>query len=147
METVKNQTLPERVGKKWEIDEEVYVLKRISQGANYMTIASECQRKVGGISSHLHEMACRFIKEGKPMEEVVQITGLLEDDIKDAIQRRQVAERMKAERESMPKETVQKSIKAFMPHLIKPKPVQDDMMTVLIEIRDLLKQLVEDKKN
>lgn len=146
MNAVRKNDLPERVGKKWEPEEEIYVLKRISQGANYMTIASECKRKIGGISAHLREMACRFIKDGKTMEEVVQITGLLETEIADSIAIRERSEKLKVERQSRPKEEIPKLKQTFLPFLVEPQKTSNpEFMTILVEIRDLLKQLVKDK--
>lgn len=146
MQALRKNDLPERVGKKWEPEEEMYVLKRISQGANYTTIASECQRTIGGISSHLREIACRFIKDGKSMEEVVRITGLLETEITDSIAIRERSEKLKLEKQSRPKEEIPKLKQTFLPFPVEPQNTSNpEFMTILVEIRDLLKQLVEDK--
>jgi hypothetical protein len=47
---------PERHGKKWEKDEEDFVLARINQGAMPIVIAKEVKRTTGGIVSHLRQM-------------------------------------------------------------------------------------------
>jgi hypothetical protein len=141
MESVRKDNLPERAGKKWEPEEEVYVLKRISQGANHITIAAECQRKVGGISAHIREMACRFVKSGKSIEEVSRITGLLESDIEEALKLREKSAQIKLERAKEPSPKLKQT---FLPFLVEPrKTTESDTVALLTEIRDLLKELVK----
>jgi hypothetical protein len=127
---------PERHGKKWEKDEEEFVLARIGQGALPMTIAREVKRTTGGIISHLREIACRWICDGKPIEEASTLTGLPVDDIQDALKRRELAKQMKEL--SKRKET---PIRPFF--LSKSEETELD---VLRDIRSLLEELVKNTK-
>lgn len=86
---------PERHGKKWEKDEEDFVIARINQGAMPMVIANEVKRTTGGIVSHLKHMACNWIDAGTSIEEASQKTRLSIRDIQDALERRGVAKQKK----------------------------------------------------
>lgn len=101
MEKSTNQ--PERHGKKWEKDEEDFVLARIKHGAIPLVIANEVKRTTGAIVSHLRHMACNWIESGTSIEEAAQRTRLSVCDIQDALDRREVAKQKV--RPSKPKET------------------------------------------
>ena len=126
------KNIPERHGKKWEKDEDEFILTRIKQGAIPFTIAKEVKRTTGGIVSHLRQMACQMIDNGKSMEEVVELTGLPVFDIQDAVKRRELAKQMK---EVSPKR--ESPIRPFF--LSKTEETELD---VLRDIRSLLQQLV-----
>ncbi len=79
--------LPDRHGKKWEKNEEDYILRRVSEGAEPGTIGTEVHRTIGGIVCHLREIACRWVNAGTPVEEVSLRTGLPVSDIQDAVKR------------------------------------------------------------
>lgn len=133
------KVLPERVGKKWEPEEETYMLRRIGEGANYITIASECKRMVGGIRSHVRVVACRLMSEGTPIEKVADITGLTVDDITEAMHLRDVAKQMK---ESKPAPSRPRLKQSTLPTFIANQSQQETLLSVAMEIRDLLRQLV-----
>lgn len=128
----KSKQTPERHGKKWEKDEEDFILARINQGAIPMVIAKEVKRTTGGIVSHLRQMACNWVDSGKPIEEASVLTGLPVFDIQDAMKRRDLAKQMK---ELSPKR--QSPIRPFF--LSKSEETELD---VLRDIRSLLQQLV-----
>lgn len=94
----KSTNTPERHGKKWESNEENFVLRRVKQGATPQVIATELKRTVGGIISHLRQMACIMINSGKTLEEASLLTGLPELDIEDAMKRRDAAKQYKESR-------------------------------------------------
>lgn len=128
----KSTNTPERHGKKWEKDEEDFILARIKQGAIPMVIAKEVKRTTGGIVSHLRQMACNWVDSGKPIEEASILTGLPVFDIQDAMKRRDLAKQMK---ELSPKR--QSPIRPFF--LNKSEETELD---ILRDIRSLLQQLV-----
>lgn len=132
MEKSTQNNMPERHGKKWEKDEEDFILARIKQGAIPMVIAKEVKRTTGGIVSHLRQMACNWVDSGKPIEDVSVLTGLPVSDIQDAMSRRELAKQMK---ELSPKR--ESSIRPFF--LSKSEETELD---VLRDIRSLLQQLV-----
>ena len=86
---------PERHGKKWEKDEEDYILGRIKHGAIPPVIANEVKRTTGAIVSHLRHMACNWIESGTSIEEAAERTRLSVWDIQDALERRGVAKQKK----------------------------------------------------
>jgi hypothetical protein len=132
-QTKKNQ--PERTGKRWENDEEEYILSRVKEGALPYIIAKEVQRTTGGVVSHLREMACEFIENGKPIEEVCTITGLPLFEIEDALKRREFAKQLKLEKRAEP---IQKQTRPFFLN-----KTQETEIDILRDIRDLLQQLVK----
>ena len=123
---------PERHGKKWEKDEEDYILGRIKHGAIPPVIANEVKRTTGGIVSHLRHMACNWIESGTSIEEAAQKTRLSVCDIQDALKRRELGKEMKelARKQEAP-------VRSFF--LQKPEETELD---VLRDIRSLLQQLV-----
>lgn len=131
MEPTRNT--PERHGKKWEKDEEDYILSRIQQRAYPSTIAREVKRTTGGVVSHLRQMACNWVGEGKPIEEVSTITGLPVEDIQDAIKRKELARQMK--------ELAPKKESPIRPFFL--SKTEETELDVLRDIRGLLEQLVK----
>lgn len=123
---------PERHGKKWEKDEEDYILGRIKQGAIPPVIANEVKRTTGAIVSHLRHMACDWIDSGISIEEAAQKTKLSLYDIQDALKRRELEKEMKelSRKQEAP-------VRSFFLH--KPEETELD---VLRDIRSLLQQLV-----
>ena len=131
MEQTRNT--PERHGKKWEKDEEDYILSRIQQRAYPVTIAKEVKRTTGGVISHLRQMACNWVSEGKPIEEVSVITGLTVGDIQDSMKRRELAKQMK--------ELTPKRDSPSRPFFL--SKTEETELEVLRDIRSLLQQLVK----
>ncbi len=81
------------------------------------------------------------------MEEVIRITGLLESDIAESMSIRERYEKLKLEKASAPKEETPKLKQTFLPFLVEPQKTSNpEFMTILVEIRDLLKQIVKDKE-
>ena len=103
----------ERIGKKWEAEEETLLLKRVSEGVSHEHIAAECKRTIGGIQSRLRVVACRMVDFGKTIDEASDVTQLTPDQIIDALQKRDTP-------------------------TPKPARAQETSLTLLREIRDLL---------
>lgn len=104
-----------RIGKKWEVEEEALLLKRVGEGVSHERIAAECKRTPGGIQSRLRVVACRMVDFGKTIDEASDATQLTPDQIIDALQKRDTP---------APKPPVAKA--------------QETTVTLLREIRDLL---------
>ncbi len=128
---------PERHGKRWEEDEIQYVLGRVKQGAWAVQIASEVKRAAGGIVSRLKCIAHDKITEGMSMEDAAILTGLTVTEIDEFIKQRELVAQIREERKKHPVEPIQKPLRPFF--LAKP---EETLLDVAIEIRDLLRQLV-----
>ena len=134
MPRIAKEDRPERHGQAWTEDEENFVLKRVSQKADYSTIADEVQRSIGGVYSHLKELAYRYVVfENKLLEEASQLTGCSIQDIQDHITKKEMVKKMKEEK-GLVKKCPQFPVKK-----------EEDLMDILKEIRDLLKMLVLEK--
>jgi|694.fasta_scaffold134974_5 hypothetical protein len=132
-----SRVVPERHGKRWEDDEDEYILKRIKEGALPSTIANEVKRSTGSIIRELKKLAYEQVKSGESIEIVAERTGLMVDDINEYIEHRDMAEKIK----KTPKEPKPPQSRPFF--LNKP---EETMIDVLKDIRELLRELL-DKKN
>jgi hypothetical protein len=130
-----DESKPKRHGKIWDEKEENFVLKRVHEKATFETIANEVQRTIGGVHSHLKELAYRFIEnEGKLIEEASELTGLTIQDIQDHIERKNIAKRIREQ-------------KGLIYSKEQDYPIQEESLIDLVkEIRDLLKILVLNNK-
>lgn len=128
----KSTNLPERHGKKWEKDEEEFILSRIKQGAIPTVIANEVKRTTGAIVSHLRLMACNWIDAGTTIEEAAERTRLTIYDIQDAMKRRELAKEMKelSRKQEAP-------VRSFFL-----QKTEETELDVLRDIRSLLQQIV-----
>ncbi len=131
---------PERHCKKWEDDEVQYVLGRTKQGVLPARIADEVKRTTGAIVSRLKEVACDSVDKGMTLEDAAELTRLPIDVIEDSIQRRKIAEQIKEERKNHPPEPKQTTLRPFFLNK------QETEMDILIEIRELLRELVKSKQ-
>ena len=83
---------PARMGKKWEQEEVQKLLASIREKKPISEIATEHERTDGGISSELRKLAADFwFKDKKPMEEIINLTGLPKEDIELTIKRWEAA--------------------------------------------------------
>jgi hypothetical protein len=135
MDSKKEQ--PERHGKRWEEDEIQYILGRVKQGACPVQIATEVKRTAGGIVSRLKCIAYDKVKEGMSIEDAAILTGLTIDQIDEFIKKRDLVAQIREEQKNQPTEPIQKPLRPFF--LARP---EETLLDVAIEIRDLLRQLV-----
>lgn len=132
---------PERHGKRWEDEEVEYILNRVQRNANYITIATEIKRTPSSVRSQIRRIACDMIDRGKTVDEVSAITRLTAAEIDEALKLRELALEMKKVKESRPPPPPPpKPIHPFF--LARPEEKKDGMIELLVEIRDLLRQLV-----
>lgn len=124
-------TKPERHGKTWDEHEERYVLESIQQKIPVYKIAEDVKRTPTGVYSHLKEIAVRNINIGMTIEEASEFTGVTISDIQDHIVRKELANKSK-----VAKGLVQQTL-SF------PLQKEETLLSVAIEIRDLLKEILK----
>ena len=137
--------LPERNGKTWKIDEENTVLRFIGENKDVDFIASNLQRTRGAIRAKLRDLACRFIYDGKTITEASRLTSIPTGDIEYALKLREIADNIREKKNP----TVQTQL-TFNEVSQLQAPIQrafdssekETSISVLKEIRDLMKQLV-----
>ena len=93
-------------GKKWSKDEESLLLQRIKEGITNNSISSEFQRTVGGITSHLRELAVRYYNDETPIDIIKTLTGLTEDIILEAVERKKHKKKEKPDQSAVNKSYV-----------------------------------------
>jgi hypothetical protein len=136
----KMSNAPERHCKKWEDDEVQYVLGRVKQNIHPGRIAEEVKRTPGAIVAQLKKIACDSVERGMSLEDAAELTKLPIEIIEDSIQRRKFAEQIKEERKNHPPEPKQAPLRPFFLNK------QETEMDILIEIRELLRELVKSKQ-
>jgi hypothetical protein len=124
---------PERHGKPWKKDEEEFVLKKIKEKTPIWRIAEDIKRTTTGVYSHLKEIAIKNIDSGMTLEEASEFTSVTIPDIQDYITRKEINKKIKTE-----KGLVQQQLKF-------PLEKEETLLSVVVEIRDLLRQLLEKK--
>jgi hypothetical protein len=126
-------TKPERHGKPWNDTEEKFVLDEIAKKTPIFKIAEDVRRTSGGVYSHLKVVATKYVENGMTLEEASELTGVTIEDIRDHITRVEIANKSK-----QTKGLVQQTLNF-------PIQKEETLLSVAIEIRDLLKQLVNSK--
>ncbi len=124
---------PERHGKSWSSEEEKFVLEQIQKDVAIWLIADQVKRSSGGVSSHLKEIAYRNIQNGMLIEEASKLVGIPIQDIQEYITRKELLTKIKVD-----KGLVQQTLKF-------PIEKEETLLSVAIEIRDLLKEIVNKK--
>lgn len=79
---------PRRMGQVWLYDEEYSLLKKIREKKSFEQIANEHERTLGGIMAKLRSFAYLYHMEGKTIDQIKFYTGLTEEQIHDAINKR-----------------------------------------------------------
>ena len=87
---------PARMGKKWDDDEVLKLLKSIQKRKSVSEIAKEHQRTEGAINSERRKLAADYwFNDKRSIEEIIKFTGLSRETIEDAIKRRSTAKEIK----------------------------------------------------
>jgi len=132
-------SLPARNGKPWNDDEILQLLKGVQKKKTTQELAEEHQRTPGGIRSRLREIAADYyFNENRPLEQISKFTGLDIDTISDAISKRQYS-LDRQEKKVQAKVNVTPITSYFVPQS---EPKKEDMISLMSEIRDLLKETV-----
>jgi hypothetical protein len=93
-------SLPLNKGKPWGNDEIVQLLKEIQKKVSIDDIALRHKRTVGGIRSRLREIAADYyFNDERPIEQIIKYTGLSEEEILDAIERRKIRIKVSEEKQ------------------------------------------------
>jgi len=124
---------PERHGQPWKETEEKFVLEKIREKVPVWKIADDVKRTPTGVYSHLKEIASRNIDSGMTLEEASELTGVTIIDIQEHMSRKELSQKIRSE-----KGLVQQELKF-------PIQKEETLLSVAIEIRDLLKELIEKK--
>jgi hypothetical protein len=122
---------PERHGKSWSSEEEKFVLDQIQKDNAIWLIAEQVKRTPTGVSSHLKEIAFRNIQGGMLIEDASKLVGISVQDIQEHIARKEILLKSKVE-----KGLSQQQLKF-------PLEKDETLLSVAIEIRDLLKELLK----
>ena len=116
----------EQRGKAWSTEDETLLLKRLQSNVAIADIARELKRTGGSIQSRAMQIATRLVmREELSFSEASRITTIPVRDIEFSVQRRNEIAAAKEARRNPP-----------------PPQVRDEHLTMLIEIRDLLRTLV-----
>lgn len=82
-------TGPAAKGKRWSDEEEASLLLEIKSDVSISDIAKTHDRTYGGITSRLREIACKMLLNGREMHYVIGETHLTENQINEALDRKQ----------------------------------------------------------
>lgn len=122
-------TKPEHLenhGKPWRDEEVQRLLQAVRNKETQEQIALAHKRSPGGIRARLRHLAAEYyFNDNRPIEEIMKFTGLEKKVVLDAIAKRQP--RME--------------IKEKMSDLVQ-ESKQEDTVSLLMEIRDLMKEMV-----
>ncbi len=136
---------PPRHGKPWSEEETQNLLQAIRRKESHSQISQNHQRSEGAIRSRLRQLAADYyFNDNRSIEEVMKFTGLNRDMILEIIAQRQWYINQKEKRQEEKKEKKQEQ-KTLL--FSKQEPKQEGMVSLLIEIRDLMKELVAIQKN
>lgn len=117
---------PARMGKKWEDDEVVKLLRSIQKKKSISDIATEHQRTIGAINAERRKLAADYwFHDKRPIEEIIKFTGLTKEEIEDTIKRRTAA------RDFKPKQSITEDL----------VEIPSDMKEVIILLKDIQTKL------
>ena len=118
----------ERQGQPWTPEEEHRMLKRLSSGAGASEVAQEFGRTAGAIVARQTHIARKLARSGKTLEEVATITTLSPNVIRASLNASDTQRVLKEDARTLRK--------------MAENSADETLLSVAIEIRDLLRQLV-----
>lgn len=74
------------IGKKWSTQEEELLLASIKEGKSHLSISTELKRTTGSIIVRLKELAVRYFNDEEPIQIIMNLTGLSQEDINEAVE-------------------------------------------------------------
>jgi len=93
---------PARMGKAWAEEEVSQLLSLVRKKKTIEEIASEHERTTGGINAKLKDISADYWFNNKlPIEKIQKFTGLSEETIKDAIERRSFVQKIKERKKDL----------------------------------------------
>ena len=133
-------SVPARHGKSWSDEEIQKLLQAVRRKENHAQIATAHERTQGGIRSRLRELAADYyFNDNRPLDDIEKFTGLDLETITDAIARRQYAMDMKEKK--IRSQVLAKP--AVIPIVSEPQQKREYMTGLLVEIRDMMKEMLE----
>ncbi len=137
MSPEEREKYPTRMGQAWKDDETLELLKAIRRSETHEQIAKKHERTVGGIVCKLRSLAADYyFYENRPIEQIIKITGLSNEEIQIAIKKRAIQKGIKERKEINDKIQAQNT---------KPIPTET-VISVLKDIRDLMREYIELQK-
>lgn len=136
-------SVPSRRGQPWIDDEIQNLLQAVRKKESIEQIAQKHERTPGGIRARLRELAADYyFNDNRPIDEIMKFTGLDAETISDAISKRQYVMDLKEKKES---QVLAKP--AVIPKVSEPQQKREYMTSLLVEIRDMMKEMLEIMKN
>ena len=127
---------PTNFGQKWTDAEEILLLEELNNNINVLTIAEKHNRSVGGINGRCRDIAYKMYLKNIPLEQIIQITKLDEDYIKQTIERRQI---------NAPKKIIEKkqiTVSEKRPQKLSIENEISEMKHEIKELKNTIKELV-----
>ena len=135
---------PENAGKPWPPESDAKLLRMLSSGSSVYECADCFKRTVGGIKSRRMTIACNLVNNGKSIEEVADIfkvpVSMIQeslDILEDTSEASKLSALQRQERKNEKAKMRQEKINNMFEKLNEDSPI-----SLLREIRDLLKQVV-----
>ena len=123
-------SLPARHGNPWSEDEIQKLLQAVKRKETHVQIAVAHQRTQGSIRAKLRGLAADYyFNDNRPIEDIMRFTGLDSETITDAISKRQWR--------------MDQKVKEQTQVLEDPEPKREGMISLLSEIRDMMKEMLE----
>jgi hypothetical protein len=137
-------SLPTRNGKVWNDDEVLQLLTGVQKKKTIQELAEKHERTPGGIHSKLRAIAADYyFNENRPLDQIAKFTGLDIESISDAIAKRQYKMDLREKKIQAPVSTnVVNSYLDRQTNEYEPGPKKGGMISLLTEIRDLMKEMV-----
>jgi hypothetical protein len=127
-------SLPARHGNPWSEDEIQKLLQAVKKKETHVQIAVSHQRTQGSIRAKLRGLAADYyFNDNRPIEDIMRFTGLDNETITDAISKRQWR--------------IDQKVKEQTQVLEDPEPKREGMISLLSEIRDMMKEMLEIMKD
>jgi hypothetical protein len=118
---------PSRMGKGWNEEEDIKLLKSIQKKKPIEEIAKEHDRTVGGINSHIQKMAADYhFNDKRSIEEIQKFTGFTKEQIEFAIKKREFKDAAK---------------KLSEPKVVEKKKIIEEELPTMVEVVALLKDI------
>ena len=115
-----------RIGLPWTTDEEKQLLDLLSRGVNREDIATAHQRTLGGIVGRINYIAVKMARSGASMESICKTTRLTPEQVEQELVK-----------------FSQKKIEKMGKAQVTPPPKEETVLSVMKEMRDLLRVLVQ----
>ena len=131
---------PTNLGKKWSDSEIQQLLQGVKQKKTIDELAEIHQRTSGGIRCRIKQLAADYyFNDNRPIDEIMKFTGLDKETIMDTISKRQYE--MDLKEKTMRVKLVEKQQEQTIPQMEQLEQKKEDMISLLREIRDLMKEM------